>query len=167
MSKLFQIGLSCLIYRERLPLVGTVAPSIFFVKIFFHISKIRKGSASGKRCRSIQIRSTTFFLWHGTRVAEPCHFEAAPASAPAPEKPIFSTAPTYLLQAQVSWGRIKPAVLILINFTYFLHKVLSTYRHFLHTFYLLFLTFYRLKNSFKLGLEPEPQQIHGSGFGSR
>jgi len=65
-----------------------------------------------------------------SRVAEPCHFEAAPA--PAPEPPIFFTAPepapapTYLLYALVSWGRIRPAVVVFINFTYFLHKVLST-----------------------------------------
>jgi hypothetical protein len=75
-----------------------------------------------------------------SRVAEPCHFEAAPAPAPAPEPPIFFTAPepapapepepapapTYLLYALVSWGRIRPAVVVFINFTYFLHKVLST-----------------------------------------
>jgi len=43
---------------------------------------------------------------YGTRVAEPCHLEAAPA--PAPELPIFFTAPepqpapSYLLHACVS-----------------------------------------------------------------
>ncbi len=46
----------------------------------------------------------------GSMVAKPCHFEAAPAPAPAPELPTFFTAPepapTYLLYALVSWGRI-------------------------------------------------------------
>ena len=61
-----------------------------------------------------------------SRVAEPCHFEAAPAPAPAPEPPIFFTAPelapapAYLLYALVSWGRIRPAVVVFINFTYLL-----------------------------------------------
>ena len=57
------------------------------------------------------------------RVAELCHFEAAPAPTPAQEPPVFFTAPeqapapTYLLHAWVGWGRIRPAVVVLINST--------------------------------------------------
>ena len=49
----------------------------------------------------------TSYLRTVPRVAEPCHFEAAPAP------PIFFTAPepapTYLLHAWVRWGRFRPA----------------------------------------------------------
>ena len=53
----------------------------------------------------------------------------AKVSDPSPYKNIINRAaepapaPTYLLHAWVSWGRIRPAVVVLINSTYFLHKV--------------------------------------------
>ena len=65
------------------------------------------------------------------RVAEPCHFDAAPAPTPAPE-PAYFFLLTYLLHAWVSWGPIRPEGVVFILPTYF-WIVHCRYRYILST----------------------------------
>jgi len=88
-----------------------------------------------------------------TRVADPCHFDVAPA----PEPNIFfeAPAPTYLLHARISCiGSIRPEVVFFILSTYFLH-ILVLYTYFLR-FKDLFLSMVRSRSCGKF-MAPAPQ----------